>query len=121
MENWIRQSGAVESTLVGGGGGVWETGWRYIWELSQEVRLEVRWLQGGRRHLGACVSRDKRVDDLKAKQDLNLPALSLSYLAYMMRLLAVFVGYRSCDLHHRIPSFHFHSSNHLLDIFPLVS
>ena len=59
-------------------------------------------------------------DDLKAKQDLNLPALSLSYFAYM-RLLAVFVGYKSYDLHHKIPSFHFHSSNHLLDIFPLVS
>lgn len=65
---------------MGDGGGGWETGWRYIRELSQEVRLEVRRLQGGRRHLCACVSQDKRVehgrsstmkDDLKAKQDLK--------------------------------------------------
>ena len=63
MENRLRQSGAVESTLVSGGGGRgWEMGWRYIWELSQEVRLEVRRLQGDGRHLGAFGSQDKRVE-----------------------------------------------------------
>lgn len=63
MENRLRQSGAIESTLAGGGGGEGGKQAGDIFGSShREVRLEVRWLQGGGRHLGARGSQDKRVE-----------------------------------------------------------